>query len=108
MKRTIIALSVFVIFATGLMPALGAVPAKKAPAKPPVAQKQTTSAVCPVMGTKIPDVKKAPGGKSVYKGKTYYFCCPACKPMFEKNPEKYIKKQAGNKAPTTKAAPKKK
>ena len=44
------------------------------------------------MGTKIPDVSKAPGGKSVYKGKTYYFCCPGCKPLFDKNPEKYIKK----------------
>ncbi|MHB0912752.1 MAG: hypothetical protein ACYC2Y_04815 [Armatimonadota bacterium] len=34
----------------------------------------STSAVCPVMGTPIPDTGKA-AGKSVYKGKTYYFCC---------------------------------
>jgi YHS domain-containing protein len=25
----------------------------------------------------------------VYKGKKIYFCCPGCKPEFEKNPEKY-------------------
>ena len=53
--------------------------------------KKPVSAVCPVMGTKIPDISKA-AGKSVYKGKTYYFCCPSCKPKFDKNPEKYIEK----------------
>jgi YHS domain-containing protein len=26
---------------------------------------------------------------SVYKGKTYYFCAPGCKHMFDKDPEKY-------------------
>ena len=55
--------------------------------------KKPVSAVCPVMKNKIPDVSKA-AGKSVYKGKTYYFCCPGCKPMFDKNPEKYLKKTA--------------
>ena len=54
--------------------------------------KKIVSAVCPVMGNKIPDVTKA-AGKSVYKGKTYYFCCPGCKPKFDKNPEKYIHKK---------------
>ncbi len=49
----------------------------------------TVSAVCPVMGTAIADVNKA-AGKSVYKGKAYYFCCPGCKPEFDKNPEKYV------------------
>jgi P-type Cu+ transporter len=67
--------------------------------KKPVVQKKgmtkaTVSAVCPVMGTKIPDVTKA-AGKSVYKGKTYYFCCPGCKPAFDKNPEKYIDPKTG-------------
>jgi len=51
---------------------------------------EVVSAVCPVMGNRIPDVSKAPGGKSVYKGKTYYFCCPGCKTSFDKNPEKYL------------------
>ncbi len=48
---------------------------------------------CPVMKTWfVPDEKtpeKTP--KSVYKDKTYYFCCKACKPMFDKDPEKYLK-----------------
>lgn len=26
-----------------------------------------------------------------YKGKTYYFCSPMCKALFERDPEKYIK-----------------
>jgi Cu+-exporting ATPase len=30
-----------------------------------------------------------------YQGRTYYFCSPACKEKFEKNPEQY----AGGKTP---------
>ncbi len=26
----------------------------------------------------------------VYKGKTYYFCAPGCKRIFDTNPEQYI------------------
>ena len=89
MKKTLIALSAALVFATSLIPATAAKPTRKAPAKPGI-QKKVVSAVCPVMGSKIPDVKKA-SGKSVYKGKTYYFCCGGCKPMFDKNPAKYIK-----------------
>ena len=29
--------------------------------------------------------------KAEYKDKTYYFCAPACKTDFEKDPEKYVK-----------------
>jgi YHS domain-containing protein len=29
--------------------------------------------------------------KTVYNGKTYYFCAPGCKIAFEENPEKYLK-----------------
>lgn len=44
---------------------------------------------CPVMKTWfVPDEKT---DKVVYKGKTYYFCCKGCKPMFEKDPAKYLK-----------------
>lgn len=32
-----------------------------------------------------------PPFKSLYKGKTYYFCSEACKFLFEREPEKYIK-----------------
>lgn len=27
--------------------------------------------------------------KSIYKGKTYYFCAPGCKKTFDNDPEKY-------------------
>lgn len=43
---------------------------------------------CPVTGHPVKDLSSAP--KSEYKGKTYYFCCPSCKPKFDKDPEKYV------------------
>lgn len=58
-----------------------------ASAKP--AAKAAKKEVCAVMGDKF-DVN-AKTLKSTYKGKTYYFCCPGCKPTFDKNPEKYAK-----------------
>lgn len=60
---------------------------------PPSAKSEAVSAaaieqtVCPMMGTPI--------NKAIfteYKGKKVYFCCPSCKPEFEKDPEKYIAK----------------
>jgi YHS domain-containing protein len=43
--------------------------------------------VCPVSGMQInKDIS------TTYKGKTVYFCSPACKTEFEKNPEKYTDK----------------
>jgi len=42
---------------------------------------------CPVMGLAINK-----NLFTVYKGKKVYFCCPGCKPEFEKNPEKYLAK----------------
>jgi YHS domain-containing protein len=101
MNRAIIALTLLVFFAAGLAPAFAAEQANKSAAKP-AAHKKVVSGVCPVMGTKIPDVSRAPGGKSVYKGKTYYFCCAECKPKFDKNPEKYIKKTSVKKEPSKK------
>jgi Cu+-exporting ATPase len=94
MKKSLISIAVAVVLAAGLITTTAACSgcsSKKAPAKPSV-QKKVVSAVCPVMGNKIPDITKA-AGKSVYKGKTYYFCCAGCKPEFDKNPEKYINKQ---------------
>jgi len=46
-------------------------------------------AVCPVMGTrfKVTAITQA----ADYKGKTYYFCCNACPPEFQKNPDRYAK-----------------
>lgn len=43
----------------------------------------------PVCGMEV-DEKKA-AGKSEHMGKTYYFCAPGCKKVFDENPEKYIK-----------------
>lgn len=31
--------------------------------------------------------------KSMFQGKTYYFCAPGCKKTFEENPEKYVSKK---------------
>ncbi len=41
------------------------------------------------------DPKTAPA-KSIYQGKTYYFCSPGCKQDFDKDPQKYIKAAASN------------
>ncbi len=43
----------------------------------------------PVCGMDV-DPKTAPA-KSVYQGKTYYFCSLGCKRDFDKEPQKYIK-----------------
>jgi len=45
----------------------------------------------PVCGMKIDKAKEPAGGKSTYKGVTYYFCSKNCKQAFDKNPEKYAK-----------------
>ena len=44
----------------------------------------------PVCGMQVNEQSAA--GKSEYHGKTYYFCSPACKVTFDKNPEKYAAK----------------
>jgi YHS domain-containing protein len=49
--------------------------------------------ICPVTGEVISSISDA-AGHSVYKGKTYYFCCSGCKPMFDANPAKYVKSMA--------------
>jgi Cu+-exporting ATPase len=60
-----------------------------APATGPSAEaKQVTDPVC---GMTI-DSKTA-AGKSVYAGKTYYFCSKEDKAKFDSDPEKYLKKQ---------------
>ncbi len=46
----------------------------------------------PVCGMGI-DPKKA-GGKSIYRGQTYYFCAPECKVKFEAGPEMYLGKNS--------------
>jgi len=47
--------------------------------------------VCPVCKTEIED-KKARGASEL-DGKTYYFCCKACKKQFDEAPEQYADKK---------------
>ena len=46
--------------------------------------------ICPVMGGKLRINKKTT--YSEYKGKSYAFCCPGCKPLFDKDSEKHAGK----------------
>lgn len=48
-----------------------------------------TKAVCPVTGEALTVDAKTTAAK--YKGKVYYFCCPACLPSFKEDPAKYVK-----------------
>ena len=62
--------------------------------KTPELKPQTT---CPVMGGKI--------NKQIYadyQGQRIYFCCKGCPAMFEKDPEKYMKKLGETSAGTAK------
>ena len=85
MTRTLMAAAAVLLLPTALFAAPAA--KAKAAAKPPV---KPAALVCPVTGEKIASVKEAVGS-SVYKGKTYYFCCSSCKPSFDKDPQKYVK-----------------
>lgn len=46
---------------------------------------------CAMTGEEIASEAVA-GGKSVYNGKTYFFCCAACKTKFDSDPAKYAQK----------------
>ncbi|MCR4373689.1 MAG: YHS domain-containing protein [Acidobacteria bacterium] len=41
----------------------------------------------PVCGMQVNEATAA--ATAVHKGRTYYFCSPACKATFEKKPEQY-------------------
>ena len=71
-----IALSSFSAFA-------GIKPAVKAVAAPKVVK-------CAVTGEEI-GAPSAAFKSTVYKGHTYYFCCPGCPEKFKENPAKYAK-----------------
>lgn len=43
----------------------------------------------PVCGMQV-DPRSA-AASSTYQGQTYYFCSPACKKAFDKEPTKYVK-----------------
>ncbi len=74
--------------------AVNAAPAHK-PVSCPLPAK-TSKLICPVTGTKIASAKAA-FGHSTFKGKTYYFCCPSCKPAFDKKPAYYVHRAAQGK-----------
>ena len=78
MKKWII-VSVLLLFAvcTLIAPVLSA--QKKGAGEP--------QAVCPVMGGKIDKEVYAD-----YQGKRIYFCCEACKEVFQQDPDRYIQK----------------
>lgn len=44
----------------------------------------------PVCGMQVSE--QAAAEKTDYQGRTYYFCSPACKAAFDRNPEKYATK----------------
>ena len=60
------------------------------------ASAKKTALICPVTGTKIASAAQAYSHEA-YNGKTYYFCCPACKPTFDKNPGKVVANAAKGK-----------
>ncbi len=83
---------------------VGAAFAQKTPAKPAPAKTKPGMTACAVMPKdviSIADAEKA-GHYSDYKGKRYYFCCPGCKPSFDKNPAKYAATAKGYPIPTKK------
>ena len=65
----------------------------ESPSAPPAVfaspQKEGTQASCPVTGEVFTIAKDT--AHAEYKGKHVYFCCPGCKPQFDKEPERFIK-----------------
>ncbi len=55
-----------------------------APAHAPKPGAARAALICPVTGDKIASAAKSYAHET-YKGRTYYFCCPDCKPRFDKN-----------------------
>lgn len=70
-----------------------AVGAKTADMKNAMHSHEVINSACPVTGEKISKDTKI---TTEYNGKTIGFCCSACKPAFEKNPEKYMDKIHAN------------
>ncbi len=84
--RIAIVLSLFAALALGSVASYAGTPAPAAGRNAAVQEEVR----CPVMGNVVADPSTA--AKSVYKGKTYYFCCPGCKPRFDADPESFLKK----------------
>lgn len=54
-------------------------------------QEVGTKATCPVTGNVFAIDEDTQ--HSEVDGKHVYFCCPACKPQFDENPDKFLKKK---------------
>ncbi|MCS7078736.1 MAG: YHS domain-containing protein [Chloracidobacterium sp.] len=61
----------------------------QSPTQAPAATAPSDKPICPVTLEEVEDTAAA--AHSDYRGKRYYFCCPACKPKFDKNPRKYLR-----------------
>lgn len=62
-------------------------PPTSIPAKP-LKQDTTKTALDPVCGMTVEIVNAR--HHTVYDGRDFYFCCPACKRLFERNPQEYL------------------
>lgn len=62
----------------------------------PAAGPKAAALTCPITGEKIASPSAA-AGHETYKGKTYYFCCSACQPIFDKNRDKAVANAAHGK-----------
>jgi YHS domain-containing protein len=54
---------------------------------------EETMAIDPVCKMQVDEESAA--ATYEYKGKMYYFCAPGCKEDFIKDPEKYLREEAG-------------
>jgi YHS domain-containing protein len=90
--RKIILLTAVVVIGLGLT---GCKKKEQPAPSSPTNSKVTASAVTEVEQTTCPVLDGNKIDKNVFvehKGKKVYFCCAACKSVFEKDPEKYIAK----------------
>ncbi len=89
-----------VLFSVGILALTTGVAAaqQQTPKKAGKPTKAAAPIVCAVMKEKVSDPTKA--AFSMYKGQKYVFCCPGCKPEFDKNPAKYAKAEAKPVKPT--------
>jgi YHS domain-containing protein len=62
------------------------------------AERRDTMAVDPVCKKEI-DEKAALGGKARYWGKVFFFCEKKCRAAFQRDPQKYVAEQDGEKEP---------
>ncbi len=84
LRPTLYAATAALFLGVAALPAVRADDAAKTPATQPAA---ATNAKCPVSGDDVD-----PKVTTVYKGKTYAFCCADCVKSFEKDPDKYAAK----------------